>query len=94
MTKQEKVAKLTESYNQSNLLPVPTKEWTTEDEGKLQQLKRSEVELADTALGRKKALMQLKFQAAGVDMPQDKFNRIVSLGRENMRRMMQNNRGK
>ena len=69
MTKQEKVAKLTESYNQSNLLPVRTKEWTTENEGKLQQLKGSDVELVDMALGRKKALMQLQFQAAGVDMP-------------------------
>jgi hypothetical protein len=59
MMKQEKVAKLTERYDQLNLLPVPTEEWTAEDEGKLQRLKCFKVEFVDTALSRKRALMQL-----------------------------------
>ncbi len=67
MSKQEKVAKLTEAVT-SNREPGAVDEWTAEDEGKLQRLKCAEVDLEDTALGRKKALMELQFQAAGVDM--------------------------
>jgi hypothetical protein len=44
-----------------------------------QQKMRGSCNLEDTALGRKKALMQLQFQAAGVDMPADEFNRIIKL---------------
>ena len=78
MTKQEKVAKLTEVFK-SNQGMGAVEEWTADDEGKLQVLKCSEVDLADTALGRKKALQQQQFRAAGADMPDDEFDHIVEL---------------
>ena len=56
MTKQEKILKLAEVC-QSNPVPAPIEEWTADDEGKLQRLKCSEIDLADTAVGRKKELM-------------------------------------
>ncbi len=47
MTKQEKVSKLTERYN-LHLLPASTEEWTADDEGKLQRLKSSDINLSGT----------------------------------------------
>ena len=38
-----------------------------------------EVDLEEMALGRKKALMQQQFRAAGVDMPDDKCDQIIKL---------------
>jgi hypothetical protein len=78
MSKQEKIVKLTEAVT-SNRERKAVEEWTAEDEGKLQRLKCAEVELADTALGRKKKLMELQFTAAGVDMPKEQFDRIIEL---------------
>ncbi len=78
MTKQEKVSKLTERYN-PHLLPASTEEWTADDEGKLQRLKSSEINLADTALGRQQALLEQQFNAAALDMPDEMFDRYVEL---------------
>jgi len=78
MTKEEKIFKLMEVH-QSNLVPEPTEEWTADDEGKLQRLKCADIDLGDTAVGRKKALMRLQFRATGVDMPDDEFDQIVEL---------------
>jgi len=69
---------LTEVFK-SNQGMGAVEEWTADDEGKLQVLKCSEVDLADTALGRKKALQQQQFRAAGADMPDDEFDHIVEL---------------
>jgi hypothetical protein len=66
MSKQEKIQKLTKAVT-SNWEPEAVEEWTAEDEGRLQQLKCAEVNLEDTALGRKKALIKQKFHAVGVD---------------------------
>jgi hypothetical protein len=71
MTKQEKVTKLTEAVK-SNQRTV--NEWTAEDEGKLQWLKCSQVNLADMTLGRQKAMMQQHFFEAGVNMPDNEFD--------------------
>ena len=70
--------KLTEAYT-SNQGTGVVEEWTAEDEGKLQQLKSSEVDLADTALGRKKALLEQQFNAAALDMPDEQFDCFVEL---------------
>ena len=78
MTKQEKVLKVMEIF-QSNPVPAPLEEWTADDEGKLQRMKCADIDLEDTAVGRKKALMTLQFRAAGVDMPDDEFNQIIEL---------------
>ena len=64
MTKQEKVFKLMATY-QSNLVPAPIEDWTADDEGKLQRLKCNEIDLADTAVGRKQELMRQQFRAGG-----------------------------
>jgi hypothetical protein len=43
-------------------------------------LKCSEVDLADTAVGRKQELMGQQFRAAaGIDLPDDQFDQIVEL---------------
>ena len=78
MTKQEKILKLTEVC-QSNPVPAPIEEWTADDEGKLQRLKCSEIDLADTAVGRKKELMRQQFRAGGADLSDDEFNQIIEL---------------
>ena len=58
---------------------APIEEWTADDEGKLQRLKCSEIDLADTAVGRKKELMQQQFRAGGADLSDDEFNQIIEL---------------
>ena len=78
MTKQEKILKLVEVC-QSNPVPAPIEEWTADDEGKLQRLKCSEIDLADTAVGRKKELMRQQFRAGGADLSDDEFNQIIEL---------------
>jgi hypothetical protein len=60
-------------------LPASTEEWTADDEGKLQRLKSSEINLADTALGRQQALLEQQFNAAALDMPDEMFDRYVEL---------------
>ena len=69
---------LTERYN-PHLLPASTEEWTADDEGKLQRLKSSEINLADTALGRQQALLEQQFNAAALDMPDEMFDRYMEL---------------
>jgi len=78
MTRQEKVLKLEESCN-LNCVPAPIEGWTADDEGKLQSLKNAEIELADTAVGRKRELMLQQFRAGGVDLPDDEFDQIIEL---------------
>jgi len=60
-------------------VPAPIEDWTADNEGKLQRLKCADIDLEDTALGRKQALMRLQFLAAGVDMPDDELDQIVEL---------------
>ena len=67
-----------ETY-QSNLVPAPIEDWTADDEGKLQRLKCDEIDLADSAVGRKQELMQQQFCAGGVDLPDDEFDQIIEL---------------
>ena len=78
MTRQEKVLKLEESCN-LNCVLARIEGWTADDEGKLQSLKNAEIELADTAVGRKRELMLQQFRAGGVDLPDDEFDQIIEL---------------
>ena len=61
------------------VLPATIEEWTADDEGKLQRLKCSEIDVADTAVEGQQALMRHQFCAAGVELLDDKFDHIINL---------------
>ena len=57
MSKADKVSKMTEIFD-SNRPPPVHEMWTAEDEERLNGLKNLEIDLADSALGRKQGLME------------------------------------
>ena len=60
--------------------PTPLlKMWREEDEERLQKLKNPEIEMADTAVARKQALMKQQVMASRIDLSDDEWNQIVEL---------------
>ena len=72
MLKADKVTKMMETFD-SNQSPPVHETWTAEDEERLNWLKNSEIDLADTELGRKQALMKHQVLTAGADLNDDEW---------------------
>ena len=72
MSKAEKVTRIKEIF-ENNRPPPLLETWREEDEERLQKLKDPVVELADTAVGRKQALMKQRMMAGGINLSEDEW---------------------
>ncbi|KAL3806763.1 hypothetical protein ACHAXA_006142 [Cyclostephanos tholiformis] len=55
------------------------KEWTAEDEERLQSLQSNNITLDDTAVGRKRVLFEQQMIAASINMSEDMWDRCVEM---------------
>jgi hypothetical protein len=78
MQKETKVSKLRRIF-ESNPEPPPRDLWTAENEEHLQSLKEMEISLEDTAVGRKKIVLEQQLNAATLNMSPTKWNELLEI---------------
>ena len=78
MLKETKVSKLKHLF-ESNPDPPPRDLWTAENEERLQSLKEMEISLEDTAVGRKKIVLEQQLNAATLNMSPTKWNKLLEI---------------
>jgi hypothetical protein len=78
MLKETKVSKLKRLF-ESNPDPPPRDLWTAENEERLQSLKEMEISLEDTAVGRKKIVLEQQLNAATLNMSPMKWNKLLEI---------------
>jgi hypothetical protein len=78
MLKETKVSKLKRIFK-SNPNPPPRDLWTAENEERLQSLKEMEISLEDTAVGRKKIVLEQQLNAATLSMSPTKWNELLEI---------------
>jgi hypothetical protein len=78
MLKETKVSKLKRLF-ESNPDPPPRDLWTAENEERLQSLKEMEISLEDTAVGRKKIVLEQQLNAATLNMSPTKWNKLLEI---------------
>ena len=76
MLKEMKVSKLKRIFK-SNPNPPPRDLWTAENEERLQSLNEMEISLEDTAVGRKKIVLEQQLNAATLSMSPMKWNKLL-----------------
>ena len=64
---------------ESNPNPPPRDLWTAENEERLQSLKEMEISLEDTAVGRKKIVLEQQLNAAMLSMSPTKWNELLEV---------------
>ena len=78
MLKETKVSKLKRLF-ESNPDPPPRDLWTAENKERLQSLKEMEISLEDTAVGRKKIVLEQQLNAATLNMSPTKWNKLLEI---------------
>ena len=78
MLKKTKVSKL-KCIFESNPNPPPRDLWTAENKERLQSLKEMEISLEDTAVGRKKIVLEQQLNAATLSMSPTKWNELLEI---------------
>jgi hypothetical protein len=78
MLKETKVSKLKRLF-ESNPDPPLRDLWTAENKERLQSLKEMEISLEDTAVGRKKIVLEQQLNAATLNMSPTKWNKLLEI---------------
>jgi len=81
MLKETKVSKLKRIF-ESNPNPPPRDLWTAENEERLQSLKEMEISMEETAVGRKKIVLEQQLNAAAVSMSPTKWNELLEIQKQ------------
>ena len=82
MLKETKVLKLKRIFESNPNLP-PRDLWTAENKERLQSLKEMEISLEeDTAVGRKKIVLEQKLNAAMLSMSPTKWNKLLEIRKQ------------
>ena len=82
MLKETKVSKLKRIF-ESNPNQPPRDLWTAENKERLQSLKEMEISLEDTAVGRKKIVLEQQLNAAMLSMSPTKWNKLLEIRKQN-----------
>ncbi len=67
---------------ESNPEPPPRNLWTAENKEHLQSLKEMEISLEDTAVGRKKIVLEQQLNAATLNMSPTKWNELLEIRKQ------------
>jgi len=81
MLKETKVSKLKRIF-ESNPIPPPRDLWTAENKERLQSLKEMEITLEDTAVERKKIVLEQQLNAATLSMSPTKWNELLKIRKQ------------
>ena len=67
---------------ESNPNPTPRDLWKAENEERLQSLKEIEISLEDTAVGRKKIVLEQQLNAATLSMSPARWNALLEIRKQ------------
>jgi hypothetical protein len=81
MLKETKVSKL-KCIFEINPNPPPSDLWTSENKERLQSLKEMEISLEDTAVGRKKIVLEQQLNAATLSMSPTMWNELLEIQKQ------------
>jgi hypothetical protein len=81
MLKETKVSKLNRIF-ELNPNPPSRDLWTAENKERLQSLKEMEISLEDTAVGRKKIVLEQQLNAAMLSMSLMKWNKLLEIRKQ------------